>query len=104
MAFIIKPTLKLCGSKTGELQHITAHDISYMLTFKPNATHLDDPFKVDHCWSFEVDGRPHSIWSFKKSHHHGIWSTHGLDTVFEIIFGEHYVPAHKIISKAAGLK
>ena len=99
MAFLIKPTLKLCGSKTGMLVDIRLEEISYMLTFRPNATHLDDPYKVDHCWSFEVDGRPHSVWSYKKSHLMGRWSTHGLDTVFELVFGDHYIPAHKVIEK-----
>lgn len=102
MAFMIKPSTNLHGAaKTGELQHLSEAEISYMLTFKPNATHLDDPYKVRHNWTFEVDGRPHSIWSYKNSHHHGLWSTYGMDPVFELIFGDHYVPLHKILQKAA---
>lgn len=104
MAFIIQPVLKISGSKTGELRHLTEHDINYMLTFKPNATHLDDPTKVKHCWSFEIEGRPHSIWSYRNSHLHGMWSTYGLDTTFELIFGQHYVPLHKILDGTAGPK
>lgn len=99
MSFLIKPTLKLCGSKTGVLEDLTETEISYMLCFKPNATHLDDPYKVSHCWSFEVDGRPHSIWSYKNSHQMKLWSTHGMDLTFEVIFGEHYVPMHKLLEK-----
>lgn len=95
MTFKIQPVLKLSGSKTGTLVDLTETEITYMLCFKPNATHLDDPNKVAHCWSFEVDGRQHAVWSYQGSHKHQRWSTCGTDQLFELVFGDHYVPLSK---------
>ena len=96
MAFIIKPTLRIAPHKTGRLTDLSELEISYMLTFKPNATHLDDPTKVDHCWSFTVDDTLHSIWSYQGAHKKNRWSTYGLDTVFETVFGDHYIPNKRL--------
>ena len=95
MNYKIQPVQTLSGSKTGMLVDLSEKEISYMLCFEPNATHLDDPTKVKHCWSFQVDGRPHSIWSYKDSHLLQQWSTHGSDQIFELVFGDHYIPSHK---------
>jgi hypothetical protein len=95
MTFKIQPTLELMGAKTGSLVDLTEAEVSYMLCFKPNATHLDDPDKVKHLWSFHVEGRPHSVWSYKDSHKQQRWSTHGSDELFQLVFGDHYIPSRK---------
>lgn len=99
MSFLIKPTLRIAPHRTGALNDLSEMEISYMLTFKPNATHLDDPTKVDHCWSFNVDGNLHSIWSYRDSHKQRCWSVYGLDVVFETVFGDHYIPMKKVTAQ-----
>lgn len=93
MTFSIKPVSKLTGHKTGMLLDLTEAEISYMLCFKPNVE--DDPDRVGHCWSFEIDGRPHSVWSYKGSHVVKQWSTYGSDQLFELVFGDHYLSLSK---------
>lgn len=99
MSFLIKPTLRIAPHKTGALNDLSEMEISYMLTFKPNATPLDDPTKVDYCWSFTVDGQLHSVWSYKDSHLRHRWSVYGLDVVFETVFGDHYIPNKRLAAQ-----
>jgi hypothetical protein len=96
VTYKIKPLAKAYGSfKTGTLVDLSKVEIEFMLGFKPNTK--DDPTKVDMCWTFEVEGRPHSIWSYKNSFLIGTWSVHGTDQLFELVFGDHYVPGHRVL-------
>ena len=80
-----------CGeSKQGSLKITYAEIVAKI--FKPNATKLDDPYKVKASWGFEDNkGRKGFVWCYKyygEKETCTQWSVDGDRTLLTELFGE----------------
>lgn len=80
------PNLKELTSRTGTLSNMSVEKINAVLGFKPNAAH--DPDKSTVTWNFKVLGLELSIWDYKGSAKHGVFSAYGSPMIFTELFGE----------------
>lgn len=75
----------LSPGRTGTLSHIGAGEIEARLGFPPDRHSIEG--QSDHEWRFMAGGTPCSIWDYKGSSRHAVWSTNGPPEVFAALFG-----------------
>lgn len=73
--------------KQGNLIGLGIADISAALGFQPE--YETDDAKVDHYWSFEVDGEYCVVWDWKGSHMADRYSYFGPVEVMQKLFPNH---------------
>lgn len=90
MQTVLKPIAECGASRTGTLS-ATYKEIVEKI-FKPNATKLDDPYKVKASWGFEDEGgRQGFIWCYKhqgKKETCTEWSVDGDKNLLTELFGD----------------
>ena len=74
---------------------ISYRQLVSLIGFEPNATHLDDPYKVKASWGFQDEaGREGYVWCYKEPTAEDCtrWSTAGHQGLLSEVFGGHYAP------------
>ena len=89
----ILPANNVSGScKKGQLNDVTATEISKVLGFKPNT--IGDEDKVKYQWTFTVDGIGCEIWDYKGSYKYNYYSFYGPEAIGKALFGDKFEPMY----------